>query len=103
MIEFLRLEKIEFAGVKGHVLSDLVLRMFEDFTELSNVFQSRSDDPLDINNTVSVQCVMYIQYRSFSTSSLDYLKCTKQSGRDVNKYLQGLALFPGSHALECRH
>ena len=67
MIEFLRLEKIEFAGVKGRVLSDLVLRMFEEFTELSNAFQSRSDDPLDINNTVSVQCVMYIQYRSFPT------------------------------------
>ena len=54
MIEFLRLEKIEFAGVKGRVLSDLVLRMFEEFTELSNAFQSRSDDPLDINNTVSI-------------------------------------------------
>ena len=55
MIEFLRLEKIEFGGVKGHVLSDLVVRMFEEFTELSNTFQSRSDDPLDINNSVSVQ------------------------------------------------
>jgi len=55
VIEFLRLEKIEFGGVKGHVLSDLVVRMFEEFTELSNTFQSRSDDPLDINNSVSVQ------------------------------------------------
>lgn len=52
-MEFIRLEKIELGGIKGVVLSDLVFHMFEEFTELSNKFQTRSDDPLDINNAVS--------------------------------------------------
>ena len=53
MIQFLRLEKMEFGGVKGQALSELVAQMFNEFTELTNAFQSRSGDPLDISNTVS--------------------------------------------------
>ena len=52
MICFLRLEKIEFSGVRGQALSDLVARMFEEFTELMNTFQSQGNDPLDLSSEV---------------------------------------------------
>ena len=51
-MEFLRLEKIEFGGVRGQALSDLVLQMFNDFTDLMTKFQGCPEDPADINNNV---------------------------------------------------
>ena len=54
MITFLRLEKMDFGGIRGQHLSDLVVQMFNEFTELTNAFQFRGDDPLDTTNTVSL-------------------------------------------------
>ena len=54
MIAFLRLEKMDFGGIRGQHLSDLVVQMYNEFTELTNAFQSRGDDPLDTTNTVSL-------------------------------------------------
>ena len=53
VIAFLRLEKMDFGGIRGQHLSDLVVGMYNEFTELTNTFQSRGDDPLDTTNTVS--------------------------------------------------
>lgn len=53
MLVFLRLEKVVFGGIRGQMLSDLVLQMYNEFTELTNTFQSRSDNPLDATNMVS--------------------------------------------------
>lgn len=52
MTIFLRLEKIQFAGIKGQSLSDLVEAMFNEFNDLMNAFVSRPEDPLDISNNV---------------------------------------------------
>lgn len=49
---FLRLEKIQFGGVKGQSLSELVETMFQEFTDLINAFVSKPEDPLDISNNV---------------------------------------------------
>jgi hypothetical protein len=49
---FLRLEKIQFGGVKGQSLSDLVEAMFQEFNDLMNAFMSKPEDPLDISNNV---------------------------------------------------
>lgn len=51
---FLRLEKIQFGGVKGQPLSDLVEAMFQEFNDLMNAFTSKPEDPLDISNNVSI-------------------------------------------------
>ena len=53
VVMFLRLEKIEYGGVKGQILSDLVQDIFTEFTDLVNTFQSQQNDPLDISNNVS--------------------------------------------------
>ena len=50
VITFLRLEKLEFGGVKGQALSDMVQRIFQEFQELMTGFAGRSDDPTDISN-----------------------------------------------------
>ena len=55
--QFLRLEKIEFGGVRGQMLSDLVADMFTEFTEESSQFQSLAKEPLDISNTVNHQYI----------------------------------------------
>ena len=52
MIVFLRLEKVDFGGVRGQMLSDWVLQLYNEFMELTNAFQSRGDDPLDIDNNM---------------------------------------------------
>ena len=60
MLAFLRLEKIEFGGVRGQALSELVEHMYEEFTELTSAFQGRGDDPLDITNNVCTLELFFI-------------------------------------------
>ena len=59
--QFLRLEKIEFSGVRGQMLSDLVAEMFTEFTDKSSQFQGEAKEPLNIADTVSGG----IQWRPF--------------------------------------
>ena len=54
LLEFLRLEKMDFGGVSGQHLSELTVQMYEEFNELVNTFQSRGDDPMDTSNSVSM-------------------------------------------------
>ena len=51
-MEFLKLEKIELAGLRGRSLSEIVLEMFNEFNELMNQFSGKNYDPLDISNKV---------------------------------------------------
>ena len=46
-MEFMKLEKIEFGGIKGKMLSSQVVQIFEEFNELYKVFTERSYDSLD--------------------------------------------------------
>ena len=52
--EFLKLEKIEFGGLQGKCLGDLVQQMFADFQELMNKLTNKSYDPLAPANKVHV-------------------------------------------------
>lgn len=53
VVVFLRLEKIQFGGVHGQPLSDMVEAMFTEFNELLAAFTSKPEDPLNIANNVS--------------------------------------------------
>ena len=46
-LEFMKLEKIEFGGIKGKVLSSEVMHIFEEFNEVYKVFSERTYDCLD--------------------------------------------------------
>ena len=46
-IEFFKLEKIEFGGIKGKMLSGEIVTQYEEFQELFKVFTEKSYDCLD--------------------------------------------------------
>uniref|UniRef100_A0A2K5SD28 Dynein axonemal heavy chain 17 n=1 Tax=Cebus imitator TaxID=2715852 RepID=A0A2K5SD28_CEBIM len=46
-IEFLKLEKIELGGVRGHLLGNLVAQIYDEVFELVKVFADCKYDPLD--------------------------------------------------------
>lgn len=50
--ELLKLEKIEFGGLRGRSLSELVVEMFSNFQDLVTQLSNKSYDPLDPNNEV---------------------------------------------------
>jgi len=49
----MKLEKIEFGGVKGHLLSQLVLNIYGSFQEIYHSFGEVSYNPLDPEDEVS--------------------------------------------------
>lgn len=46
-LEFMKLEKIEFGGIKGKMLSSQVIQVFDEFNELYKLFTERTYDSLD--------------------------------------------------------
>ena len=52
MMEFLKLEKIEFGGIRGQSLSELVQQMFTNFTTMMTQLTEKNSDPLDPLNKV---------------------------------------------------
>lgn len=64
-LEFLKLEKIELGGIKGKLLSQQVVKLFEEFNEVYGTFTTRSYDPLDPGNPVSTEDVYYMLLLSF--------------------------------------
>ena len=53
-MEFLKLEKIEFGGLHGRILSDQVLEMFNEFQELMASLSGKTYNPLDISCKVHI-------------------------------------------------
>jgi len=51
-LDMMKLEKIEFSGIKGKALSQQVLDTYEEFQEAYKVFAERTYDCLDLTNTV---------------------------------------------------
>ncbi|XP_048343352.1 dynein axonemal heavy chain 9-like [Sphaerodactylus townsendi] len=50
VLDIEKLEKLEFSGIKGKVLSQQVLNMYEEFQEVYKVFSDRTYDCLDVAN-----------------------------------------------------
>ncbi|XP_041102237.1 dynein heavy chain 11, axonemal-like [Polyodon spathula] len=50
ILEFQKLEKLEFGGIKGKVLSEQVSMMNDEFLECCKVFKDSNYDPLDYNS-----------------------------------------------------
>lgn len=52
MLEFEKLEKLEFGGIKGKCLNAQICKLNEEFIESCNTFKEKTYDPLDYNNMV---------------------------------------------------
>ncbi|KGL87447.1 Dynein heavy chain 9, axonemal, partial [Charadrius vociferus] len=50
-LDLMKLEKVEFSGIKGKALGQQVLDMYEEFQEAYKVFAERTYDCLDLTNT----------------------------------------------------
>ena len=53
VMEFNKLEKVEYAGSKGQTFSEKTEQMFTNFVELTQRIQQKSCDPLDTASDVS--------------------------------------------------
>lgn len=81
--EFLKLEKIEFGGIKGVVLTLQVQQLFEEFNDKYKVFSERTYDCMDPASNVSMStakppkphkkwCCIY-NYKVFSLMTIKHL------------------------------
>ena len=61
VVEFNKLEKVEYGGSKGQTFSEKTEQMFTSFVELTQRIQQKSCDPLDTASDVS--------YKSFHSNS----------------------------------
>ncbi|KAJ6666585.1 hypothetical protein lerEdw1_020308 [Lerista edwardsae] len=50
MLEFEKLEKLTFGGVKGKSLNDQICQLNEEFMKSCTIFKDKTYDPLDFNN-----------------------------------------------------
>ncbi|KAK3590847.1 hypothetical protein CHS0354_024585 [Potamilus streckersoni] len=66
-IEFMKLEKVEIGGIKGKVLSQQVLNIFEEFNEAYKVFTEATYNCMDTKDMTFVN-----QYESFKTKLTDF-------------------------------
>ena len=48
--DFLKLEKIEYTGMKGKTLSTQTLQIFDEFNELYRTFVDLTYDSMDLKN-----------------------------------------------------
>jgi len=65
-VEFLKLEKVEYAGIKGRKLSAQTVAIYEEFNDMYKAFQEVTYDPLDPQDTVSA--VHYLAINMLKTT-----------------------------------
>lgn len=72
ILEFEKLERLEFGGTKGAILNGQIHEMSEEFMELCKIFKQSTYDPSDYNNMV----ILYLCVFNFIDS---YFKAGKDS------------------------
>ena len=58
----MKLEKMEFGGIKGRCLSDMVVQIFNEFQEQINKFSNSTYNPLDVSNKASAYTPVHLRY-----------------------------------------
>lgn len=59
VIDMMKLEKVEFGGVRGRALSQQVVQLHEEFLERYKIFTEKPYDCLDVCNTVCRSDILY--------------------------------------------
>lgn len=82
MKEFMKLERIEIGGPKGHVLSKRIIDIYSEFNENFTLFTTRSHDTLDPENTnffndyqLLRKCINNLDYQLASVLCQAFDKC----------------------------
>lgn len=80
ILEFEKLERLEFGGSKGAILNGQIQEMSEQFMELCKVFKQSTYDPSDYNNMVILYLCIFI------SQNLIILKLERLIGHSENRY-----------------
>ncbi|NXY74435.1 DYH9 protein, partial [Glareola pratincola] len=86
-LDLMKLEKIEFSGIKGKALGQQVLDMYEEFQEAYKVFAERTYDCLDLTNT------------EFEQDAFDF----HQKVEDIDSWLGTVFIQAFDDALDLEH
>lgn len=60
ILEFEKLERLEFGGSKGAILNGQVREMSEEFMEFCNIFKQSTYDPSNFSNMVILYLCIFI-------------------------------------------
>lgn len=80
VLEFEKLERLEFGGTKGAILNGQIHEMNEEFMELCKIFKHSTYDPSDYNNMVMSYFCVFILW------NLILLKLEMTMGHDNCRY-----------------
>ena len=61
-VEFMKLEKVEYAGIKGRMLSAQTVAIFDEFNETYKAFQDVTYDALDPQETVTAHYIFLLLF-----------------------------------------
>ena len=67
MHDFLKLEKIEYGGIKGNQLSQVTEGIFNEFQEHFKTFTESTYNPLDLEDDVRRHAIIYFKDKQIST------------------------------------
>ena len=75
VLDFLKLEKVEFSGVKDRSFGEMVEQIYNDFQEVLSKFTNSTYNPLDVNNKVCVCCGGRLKVES-TMQSVNMIHCS---------------------------
>ena len=67
MHDFLKLEKIEYGGIKGNQLSQVTEGIFNEFQEHFKIFTESTYNPLDLEDDVRRRAIILFKDKLFIT------------------------------------
>ena len=70
----MKLEKVEFGGVKGRILSQQVVNIFSEFQTLYQLFGERTYNPLDPTDKVVKACLLRIRGKIIFFCVINFFK-----------------------------
>ncbi|KAM9310019.1 dynein axonemal heavy chain 11 [Pholidichthys leucotaenia] len=69
MLDYQRIEKLEFGGIKGKVYSELIAQMHQEFSDLCQALKQSKNSPLDFNSQGFER-----EYKDFKIRIVDFEK-----------------------------
>lgn len=71
MLDFQRMEKLEFGGLKGKLYSEHAAQMYREFSNHCQALKHSENSPLDLNSQVKLFLLSFILLIKISVNSID--------------------------------
>ncbi len=73
MLDFQRMEKLEFGGLKGKLYSDIAAQMYREFSSHCQALKHSGNSPLGLNSQVKLFLLAFLLLIKISLESCMYL------------------------------